>query len=141
MKACVVLDIFKTIIWSGKSVVRLLKNQVLYYYSTSVYFGIARSSCSSVFKDCSCIYWSALCGRIALCSFSLCDTDVIFLFFWVFFLVCSSVFEDSSCILPLDFSVPLLSRCYRRSLMDIRYRTTLKSLFYVSSDGKLLFRS
>ena len=44
VKACVVLDMFKTFTRSGKSVVQLLKNEVLYYYNTQLYFGIARSS-------------------------------------------------------------------------------------------------
>ena len=61
VKACVVLDMFKTFIRSGKSVVQLLKYEVLYYYNTRVKFAIARSSCSSVFKDCSCISCWALC--------------------------------------------------------------------------------
>ena len=61
VKACVVLDMFKTFIRSGKSVFQLLKYEVLYYYNTRVQFGIARSSCSSVFKDCSGISCWALC--------------------------------------------------------------------------------
>ena len=36
VKPCVVLDMFKTFIRSGKSVVQLLKNEVLYYYNTRV---------------------------------------------------------------------------------------------------------
>ena len=36
VRACVVLDMFKTFIRSGKSVVQLLKNEVLYYYNTRV---------------------------------------------------------------------------------------------------------
>ena len=36
VKACVVLDMFKTFIRSGKYVVQLLKNEVLYYYNTRV---------------------------------------------------------------------------------------------------------
>ena len=34
VKACVVLDMFKTFFRSEKSVVQLLKNEVLYYYNT-----------------------------------------------------------------------------------------------------------
>ena len=36
VKACVVLDMFKTFTRSGKSVVQLLKNEVLYHYNTRV---------------------------------------------------------------------------------------------------------
>ena len=36
VKACVVLDMFKTFIRSGKSVVQLLKIKVFYYYNTRV---------------------------------------------------------------------------------------------------------
>ena len=51
MKACVVLDMFKTFIRLRESVVQMLKNEVLYYYNTRVSFCIAHSSCSSVFED------------------------------------------------------------------------------------------
>ena len=44
MKACVVLDMFKTFIRSAESVFQLLKNEVLYYNNTHVWFGIARRS-------------------------------------------------------------------------------------------------
>ena len=60
MKACVVLDMFKTFIRSGKPVVQLLNNELPYYYNTRVWFGIALSS--SVFEDCSCFSCWALCG-------------------------------------------------------------------------------
>ena len=60
LKACVVLDMFRTFIRSGKFVVQL-KNEVLYYYNTRVQFSIARSSYFSVFEDCSCISFWALC--------------------------------------------------------------------------------
>ena len=36
VKAIVVLDMFKTFIRSGKFVVQQLKNEVLYYYNTSI---------------------------------------------------------------------------------------------------------
>ena len=35
-KACVVLDMFKSFIRSGKSVDKLLKSEVLYYYNSRV---------------------------------------------------------------------------------------------------------
>ena len=47
MKACVVLDVFKTFIRSGKSVTQLLKNELL-YYSCGLSTATIEYSCLSV---------------------------------------------------------------------------------------------